>query len=135
VPADVTITCGDQIPPVPTDVYALDNCDDEVDLSFSQTQTGTTCPYDIIRTWEAVDHCFNGVEVVQIIHVEEEIPQAEQCAADFNGDGIVNLNDLLVLTAYYGCTSECGVADINSDGMVNISDFLIFNGYFGLICE
>jgi hypothetical protein len=135
IPADITIECGDQIPQVPADVTATDDCDGEVDLSFSQIQTGNDCPYDIIRTWLAVDQCLNVTEAVQVIHVLAAEPQPEQCAADFNQDGVINLLDLLVLTAAYGCVGECGLADMNTDGVVNIADFLIFTSYFGMFCD
>jgi hypothetical protein len=46
------------------------------------------------------------------------------CAADINGDAIVNVIDLLaVISAWGPCPASCA-ADVNSDGAVNVSDLL-----------
>ena len=74
VPAATTIYCGSELPAVPTDVFATDNCDVDVELTFTQTQTNDFCPYDVIRTWTATDECGNETVVSQVIHVTVEIP-------------------------------------------------------------
>jgi len=46
--------------------------------------------------------------------------------ADFNGDGIVDVQDLLAIAEHF---CECGQdlrADVNSDGLVNYLDFAMF---------
>jgi hypothetical protein len=44
------------------------------------------------------------------------------CPADVNGDGVVNVMDLLAVFAVWGATS--GPEDINGDGIVNVLDLL-----------
>jgi len=44
--------------------------------------------------------------------------------ADLNGDGVVNVLDLLILLESWGSCDQC-LADLNSDGVVNIQDLLI----------
>ncbi|MBX7052100.1 MAG: T9SS type A sorting domain-containing protein [Flavobacteriales bacterium] len=66
VPANVTVEC-DEIP-APALVYGMDNCDQNVAVSFNETQS-EGCPYTIIRTWTGVDNCGNDVSVSQIITV------------------------------------------------------------------
>jgi hypothetical protein len=44
--------------------------------------------------------------------------------ADLNGDGVVNVEDLLQLVAAWGSCDGC-VEDINHDGIVGVSDILI----------
>ena len=44
------------------------------------------------------------------------------CAADVNGDGVVDVLDLLIVLAAWGATS--GPEDINGDGIVNVLDLL-----------
>ncbi len=47
------------------------------------------------------------------------------CPADLNGDGFVNVTDLVVLLASWGvCPATGCVADLNGDGFVNVSDLV-----------
>jgi hypothetical protein len=53
---------------------------------------------------------------------------------DLNGDGVVNVSDLLILLGAWGpCPSggEPCPADLNGDGSVNVSDLLILLGNWG----
>lgn len=75
VPADVTIYCESEIPAVAADVFATDNCTAEVEIFYTETQTSEFCPYDIIRTWTAVDYCGNETVATQVIHVTVEVEQ------------------------------------------------------------
>jgi hypothetical protein len=56
------------------------------------------------------------------------------CAGDFNGDGVVNTNDLLFFLADFGCTDSPCATDLNGDGVANSSDLLVFLGMFGNFC-
>jgi len=47
--------------------------------------------------------------------------------SDINGDGIVNVSDLLEVISAWGTCNGCP-ADINSDGMVNVTDVLAVIG-------
>jgi hypothetical protein len=49
---------------------------------------------------------------------------------DFDNDGFVDVNDLFVLIANYGCTGACP-ADVNGDQIVNIMDVQVFIAAFG----
>ena len=49
------------------------------------------------------------------------LAQTLPCAADFDGDGIVNVNDILQMISQWGGT---GRTDINGDSIVNVSDIL-----------
>ena len=57
------------------------------------------------------------------------IPDECECPADINGDGFVNVNDILELLSVYGSTDENG--DINDDGIVGVDDILILIGTWG----
>jgi hypothetical protein len=61
---------------------------------------------------------FGDVEDYTLIIVEG---QAEP--ADINGDGVVDVQDLLIVLADWGGTS--GPADINGDGVVDVQDLLL----------
>ena len=58
--------------------------------------------------------------------VREEVPQL---VADVNGDGVVNIQDLVLVAGQFGKTGE-HVADVNGDGVVNIQDLVLVAGAF-----
>ena len=50
---------------------------------------------------------------------------------DVNGDGVVDVNDILEMLGQWGpCPSGCS-GDLNSDGLVNVDDLLALLSYFG----
>jgi hypothetical protein len=51
------------------------------------------------------------------------------CPSDINGDGIVNVSDLLIVIGYWGTTDS--PADLNFDGIVDVTDLLIVVGNWG----
>ena len=57
----------------------------------------------------------------------------ESCPADFDGDGLVAVNDVLFLLGNFGCLSGC-VADINGDDAVTAADMLAILAVFGTPC-
>lgn len=79
---------------------------------------------DAPGTQEGIDNNCNGVI---------EPAEAYQCEGDFNNDGIVNTNDLLVMLADLGCVGDC-TADMNNSLNVDTSDLLLFLAVFGLFC-
>jgi hypothetical protein len=62
------------------------------------------------------------------------IVKNNNCAGDFDGNGVINVSDLLLFSAYYGCTSNC-LGDLDGNGLVNVIDLLIFNTIFGTSCQ
>jgi hypothetical protein len=52
------------------------------------------------------------------------------CPADLNGDGLVNVADMLILFDNWGSCSGCP-ADLNGDGLVNVADMLILFDAWG----
>ncbi|MFK8009738.1 MAG: Ig-like domain-containing protein [Saprospiraceae bacterium] len=76
-PADITLDCGDPIPPA-VELTATDNCSGEEedgiyiveDIDFSEEITGE-CPIVITRTWTAYDECDNESTVSQTITIED----------------------------------------------------------------
>ena len=55
----------------------------------------------------------------------------DPCSADDNGDGNVNVTDLLALLANWGaCPSPCP-GDVNKDGQVNVTDLLALLAAWG----
>jgi len=51
---------------------------------------------------------------------------------DPNGDGVVNIIDLVTVASAFGTTAQPGsLADINGDGLVNIVDLVTVSSHFG----
>lgn len=55
------------------------------------------------------------------------------CHADYNGDGVRNVSDFLILMADFGCTLNCS-ADNSNDGVVNVIDVMNFLTLYSLDC-
>jgi len=51
------------------------------------------------------------------------------CDPDINGDGYVNVSDLLVVIDQWGLANS--PADVNFDGIVDVADLLIVVGNWG----
>jgi hypothetical protein len=75
IPDDVTVDCDMDIPEISTDIYAIDNCDDDVEITFVEEVTSEFCPFTISRTWIATDECGNVSQGTQVITVELETPE------------------------------------------------------------
>ena len=58
------------------------------------------------------------------------VTEAVRLATDVNGDGIVNISDLVLVAANFGKTGETP-ADVNGDGVVNIIDLLLVAVHLG----
>ena len=56
--------------------------------------------------------------------------EASQPVADINGDGIVNIQDMVLVSSNFGKTGQ-NPGDVNGDGVVNISDLVLVAGAFG----
>ncbi len=78
--------------------------------------------------------------VCLVIDVEEDcdldgVPSTCACAADFDGNGEVNLGDFGVFGAAFGSTAGDANynpdADFDGNGEVNLGDFGVFGGQFG----
>ena len=62
-------------------------------------------------------------------------PEEEsQCPEDLDNDGLVNVNDILLLLGEFGCAVDC-TFDLNGVPGVDVADFLILLGAFGLPCS
>ena len=55
---------------------------------------------------------------------------SEKIAADINADGIVNIQDLVLVASNFGKTGE-NAADVNTDSVVNIVDLTLVAGAMG----
>ena len=58
----------------------------------------------------------------------------EPCPGDFDGNGIISVNDVLIALGDFGCSGVC-VADLNGDGVVGVTDILTMLSQFGQPCD
>lgn len=61
--------------------------------------------------------------------VDVYLPEVQQ-PGDLNGDGVINVSDMLALLGEWGPCKQCS-ADLTSDGVVNVSDLLLLLGNWG----
>jgi hypothetical protein len=73
----------------------------------------------------SAEFCGWNIDDIELLAFAE----AQTCPADLDGDGTVDVSDLLALLAAWG---EIGVpADLNGDGVVEVSDLLLLLGAWG----
>ena len=70
-----------------------------------------------------------GIEGMVIFHAIAET-ESPPITADVNGDGVVNVLDLVVITSNLGNTGENIATDVNGDRIVNILDLIWVAGMF-----
>ena len=71
-PAEATVECSADASSSSTgSATGIDNCDDDVDVSESDSVAAGSCPQEstITRTWKATDDCGNFAEADQVINV------------------------------------------------------------------
>ncbi|NND77896.1 MAG: T9SS type A sorting domain-containing protein [Flavobacteriales bacterium] len=110
-PLDLTVEC-DEIPDA-LEASATDNCDGDVDISFSESSTSwDDCEYYIYRTWTATDNCGNSSSHTQTITVtDSNAPVLSSLPADMSLDCTDPIPAMAVLTADDVCS---GTVDVYS---------------------
>jgi len=85
-------------------------------------------PYDLTCSGDV------GVADMQILlELFGPVPNIGECTVrgDLNGDGIVDVSDLLILLGNYGTSAGPSEGDLNNDGVVDGKDLLILLDLFG----
>jgi hypothetical protein len=54
------------------------------------------------------------------------VPDSNASPANFNGDCLINDDDLLLLLEQFGCLNECDSFDLNNDGYIGVDDIILF---------
>jgi hypothetical protein len=52
---------------------------------------------------------------------------------DVNGNGVVDVGDVLLVLSEFGCVSQCE-QDVNGDGFITVADILFLLSSFGEAC-
>ena len=58
------------------------------------------------------------------------LAEARVILADVNADGVVNIQDIVLIAASFGAAGE-NTADLNGDGVVNVQDLILIANTFG----
>jgi len=76
------------------------------------------------------------VQVAGLLAVDEEPENSDEaeCPEDLSLDGLVAVDDVLILLGEFGCMVNCGPADLNVDGWVGVADVLAMLNVFGFPC-
>ena len=69
------------------------------------------------------DYVDGGGNTIATVCPDQECP-------DINGDGYVNVTDILALISAWHCV-DCDDEDVNADGIVDVSDLLMVIGNWG----
>jgi hypothetical protein len=80
-------------------------------------------------TGEGIDNNCDGQ-----VTGDEQIPVTD-CPADLNNNGIVEIQDVLLLLGEFGCLADCSIGDLNEDGAVTAADILLLLSAFGEACQ
>jgi hypothetical protein len=60
-------------------------------------------------------------------------PETCYCLTDLSGNGLTEVQDVLLLLADFGCLSDCA-GDVTGDGATNVEDVLAVLSAFGGSC-
>ncbi len=72
----------------PLCISGTDNCDNDVQVTFSEVNVPSGCAYDIIRTWTATDNCGNISSETQTISVSTTLAISANITSDYNGQDL-----------------------------------------------
>ncbi|MFM2200832.1 MAG: hypothetical protein RL040_32, partial [Bacteroidota bacterium] len=68
----------------------------------------------------------NECGVSNYVTIIVSVPDINSSPANFNGDCLINDDDLLLLLEQFGCLNECDSFDLNSDGYIGVDDIILF---------
>ena len=112
---------------------------DEFDLGkvndgkYAATYANFTTPgaYSVVINAENSDGFADPVQTTITVPGAETSPEPQKLTGDVNGDGTVNIFDLVIAAGSFGETGAGIMGDVNADGSVNIFDLVIVAGNFG----
>lgn len=110
---------------------ASDNCGSYVLINDYTGDDDATAVYPVGETlviFTATDNSGNSSSCSFTVNIV--VPDC--CPADYNCNGVINIEDLLTFMGAFGTSNP--VIDLTGDDLVNVSDLLIFIAAFGNPC-
>jgi len=108
LPENGTVECSDIALIDNGSVSVTDNCDQEVDVTYTEEFIGQDddCPetYDIIRTWVATDDCENTTTETRTIHVQDTTAPV---FIDFPADLSISCDEQVPAVVYPVASDNC----------------------------
>jgi hypothetical protein len=94
----------------------------------------------IERTWTAIDCAGNVSTFTQTVYFIGSAEDGGQnlnagCLGDLDGDGSVNLSDLLIFLSGMGCSGSNCTGDINLDDSTDVQDLMMLLSVLGTSCQ
>ena len=131
---EIPLNAVEELPAIISYSFEPANGEDTVYYSpvFADSYGSAAIPLELneegtlrIRAWNDFENRKDTVATIQVV--------APSCQGDVNDDGIVNVEDLLILLGSWGeCANDdtCS-ADFNGDGSVSIDDLLVLIAAWG----
>ena len=118
VPGDITVEC-DNVPDAASPT-ATDNCDADVEITYSEVRTDGNCPdnYTLTRTWTATDNCGNASTQTQVITIQDTTdPVLSGVPSDITVE-CDNVPDAASPTATDNCDADVEItySEVRTDG-------------------
>ncbi len=119
VPANVSAECGEL--PAIAEVNATDNCDENIEVIYSESGVQDGCYYNITRTWTATDACGNETSASQTIVVgDNTAPYVVEASPS---ELWIECNqDIPVLEILFGDNCDNELTYLPSEEVINSSD-------------
>lgn len=79
-----------------------------------------------------------NIDATKIIMPDITIPKVKSCLEDINGDGFIDIQDLVLVGKCFGTTvadGNCKQSDVNGDGNIDILDLVLVGKCFGQTCQ
>jgi hypothetical protein len=124
VPADLTLSCGDDIPTAT--VTATDGCGGDVSIVLTEVATAAVnCTYDVIQTYTATDLCGNQAVSTRTVTFIDDVAPTFTVPADATIDCSTSTDPAStgeVLDASDACTADPNVSysDVVSNGSFSL---------------
>jgi hypothetical protein len=80
-----------------------------------------------------IDGCMNSVACNFNPVATNDDGSCEFSPEDVNGNGVIDVGDVLLVLSEFGCVSQCE-QDVNGDGFITVADILMLLSSFGETC-
>jgi hypothetical protein len=118
-----------------TALYSVAADANATDYNWQTTATTTLVNDNTIEIMAGTQDFFISVQTENDCGVSNyttltvSVPDGNNSPANFNGDCLVNDEDMQMLLNQYGCLNDCSSFDLNNDGYIGVEDVMLFIEY------